>query len=351
MEGWPSKEQGWPGLVESTKRINIISNACVTGMSDLVLIQPEGQDWWRGGEVPFRIVELNGKREVMVNVTAMLAGVGKRWPNYKRLVGTEELISHAESAVQICRAELIQTIEGGDPQLQGTWAIKTIALDAAAWASTPLRWWMLETALAKLEGRDNIQAPGSPWSLQTVADFGRSMILLAEGQQAQQLQLDTLTTDVADIKQEIRKSELTRACERMSLTYGVHIPHPCTWEKPNYLGSGIYGPGLYWIGDPEGDPEKPHYIGETGIYEDRLYRKRNVHPALRFLGATGRCYETRILRGFENIQQRKNVEDALTAAAQPHWKFNSVYKAASKDLEQFKTKAYPLHNYQMRMIA
>jgi hypothetical protein len=326
-------------------------------MSDLVLIQPENQPWWSGGEVPFRVVELNGKREVMVNVTAMLAGVGKSWSNYKKLIGTEELISHAESVLLIGRTELIQTIQGGDPQLQGTWAIKTIALDAAAWASTPLRWWMLETALAKLESRDIAPTPGSPWSLQTVVDFGRSMILLAEGQQAQQLQLDTLTTDVdilttdvADIKEEIRKSDLMRACERVSHTYGVDMPHPSTWETPNRYGSNLLGPGLYWIGDPEGDPEKPHYIGETSGFELRLYRKRNTHPGLRFLGATGRCYETRIFHGFANTQERKNVEEMLTGAAQPHWKYNPVYKAASKDLQQFRSKAYPLHNYQMRMI-
>jgi hypothetical protein len=142
-------------------------------MSDLVLIQPEGQAWWSGGEVPFRVVELNGKREVMVNVTAMLAGVGKVWSHYKALKGTEELIFHAESVLGIPRTELIQTIQGGDPQFQGTWAIKTIALAAAAWASTPLHWWVLETALAKLEGRDNAPTPGSPSAvviLRTMAD-------------------------------------------------------------------------------------------------------------------------------------------------------------------------------------
>lgn len=141
-------------------------------MSDLVLIQPEGQTWWSGGEVPFRVVDLNGKREVMVNVTAMLGGVGKYWSHYKVLKGTEELVSHAELALGIPRAELIQTETAPGPS-QGTWAIKTIALDAAAWASTPLRWWMLETALAKLEGRDNAPTPGSPSAgmiLRTMAD-------------------------------------------------------------------------------------------------------------------------------------------------------------------------------------
>jgi len=316
-------------------------------MSDLVLIQPEGQDWWRGGEVPFRIVELNGKREVMVNVSAMLAGVGKYWSHYKVLKGTEELV-HAESALQICRAELIQTIEGGDPQLQGTWAIKTIALDAAAWASTPLRWWMLETALAKLEGRDNVPVPGSPWSLQTVADFGPSMILLAEGQQDTRREVAEIKQEFADLRAEVMKTELERACLRHN------IPHPREWVKTSLRGGDLSGPGLYWIGDPLGDIEKPHYIGESENLLHRLYKKRDQHAALRFLGATGRCYETRVFQkegiGLETKQVRTNFERALTAASQPHWLFDPVYKKASKDREQFKTKAYPLHNLQTSMV-
>ena len=317
-------------------------------MPDLVLIQPEGQNWWRGGEVPFRIVELNGKREVMVNVTAMLAGVGKRWPNYRQLKATEELIAHAESVVGIPATELIQTIQGGDPQLQGTWAIKTIALDAAAWASTPLRWWMLETALAKLEGRDNIQAPGSPWSLQTVADFGRSIVLLADGQQDMKREVAEVKQEFADLRAEVMKTELERACLRHNL------PHPREWVKTSLRGGDLSGPGLYWIGDPLGDIEKPHYIGQSENLLHRLYKKRDQHAALRFLGATGRCYETRVFQkegiGLETKQVRTNFERALTAASQPHWLFDPVYKKASKDLEQFKTKAYPLHNLQTSMV-
>ena len=43
--------------------------------------------------------------------------------------------------MQDSTAEVIQTIEGGVPQLQGTWEIKEIALDAAyrvTWLTTPL---------------------------------------------------------------------------------------------------------------------------------------------------------------------------------------------------------------------
>lgn len=319
----------------------------VSLVNDLVLLQPEGQAWWSGGEVPFRVVELNDKREVMVNVTAMLAGVGKTWSRYQRLEGSQELIAHAESALQICRADLIQTETAPGPS-QGTWAIKTIALDAAAWASTPLRWWMLETALTKLEGRDIAPTPGSPWSLQTVADFGRSMILLAEGQQDTKREVAEVKQEVADLRAEVMKTELERACLRHN------IPHPREWTVTSLKGRELSGPGLYWIGDPLGDIEKPHYIGESENLLHRLYKKRDQHAALRFLGATGRCYETRVFQkegiGLETKQVRTNFEEALTSASQPHWKFDPVYKKASKDLEQFKTKAYPLHNYQSTLV-
>lgn len=313
-------------------------------MSDLVLIQPEGQTWWSGGEVPFRVIELNGKREVMVNVTVMLAGVGKSWSDYQRLKGSQELITHAESVLQICRTELVQTIQGGDPQFQGTWAIKTIALAAAAWASTPLHWWVLETALAKLEGRDNVPTPGSPNAVMILRTMADAIEQQDQKLEAQGQQLNFLSADLQEVKEEIRKSDTQRACEKWG------VPHPSEWEKTSLLGAELEGSGLYWIGDPLGDPEKPHYIGESENLFGRLYRKRNQHDGLRFLGATGRCYETRVLRGFPDKQVRTNLEDALTAASQPHWKFNPVYKKASADLSQFKTKAYPLHNYQSALI-
>ena len=313
-------------------------------MSDLVLIQPEAQPWWSGGQVPFRVIELNGKREVMVNVTAMLAGVGKNWSNYKKLIGTEELISHAENVLLIGRTEMIQTIQGGDPQLQGTWAIKTIALDAAAWASTPLRWWMLETALAKIEGRENVPTPGSPNAVMILRTMADAMEAQDKKLDAQGEQLNFLAADLQEVKEEIRKSDLERACEKWG------VPHPSQWEYTSNLGSELEGPGLYWIGDPLGDSEKPHYIGESENLLGRLYKKRDQHAALRFLGATGRCYETRVLKGFADKQVRTNLEEALTAASQPHWKFNPVYKKASKDLSQFKTKAYPLHNHQSALL-
>jgi hypothetical protein len=350
MEGWQSKEQGWPGLVESTKRFNIVNDACVIGMSDLVLIQPEGQDWWSGGQVPTRTVEYNGHQFQQIHISRLLQGVGKKYSHYKDQKRADAFLVEFSRSAGIPAHVLIQEITDGPNELRGTWVHERIALHAAAWALVALEVWLYGKLVAIFKGHEMVEAPSQPSAVVMLRVMADALEAQDKKIDAHSAEIEFLTSDVQDIKEEIRKSELTRACERMSLTYGVHIPHPCTWEKPNYLGSGIYGPGLYWIGDPEGDPEKPHYIGETGIYEDRLYRKRNVHPALRFLGATGRRYETRILRGFENTQQRRNVEEALTAAAQPHWKFNSVYKAASKDLEQFKTKAYPLHNYQASIV-
>lgn len=306
--------------------------------SDLVLLQPEGQAWWKGGHVPFRTVELSGRREVMVNVTQMLGGVGKVWSNYKQLKGTEELVAHAESVLGIPRTELVQTIQGGDPRLQGTWAIKMIALDAAAWASTPLRWWMLETALAKLEGRSDVTAPGSAWSLQTVADFGRSVVLLAEGQQAQQVQLDMLTQDMKEVKAEVKKTDLDRVCERRG------IPHPSDWCLAT---EAIKGAVIYLIRDPH--DHTVFYVGESGVADSRLVRDRGKHEAYRYFGMKGMRYETVSISAPSDQQDRINMESELTAAAKPAWQYH-VQQEEKHWSRQFKTHKHPLHNYTASLL-
>jgi hypothetical protein len=268
----------------------------------------------------------------------MLAGVGKNWSHYKALKGTEELISHAELALGIPRAELVRTETAPGPS-QGTWTIKTIALDAAAWASTPLRWWMLETALAKLEGRSEVTAPGSAWSLQTVADFGRSVVLLAEGQQAQQVQLDMLTEDMKEVKREVKKTDLDRVCERRG------IPHPSDWL---FVPETISGPVIYLIRDPR--DHTVFYVGESGVAESRLIKNRDRHDAFRYLGMKGLRYETVYIPAPSDTQDRTNLERELTAAAKPAWQYQ-IQQEEKHWSRQFKTHKHPLHNYTASLLA
>lgn len=79
-----------------------------------------------------------------VNATAMCKANGKRWENYHRCQRTQEYIA-ALAAVARNRAtgsELIHTIQGGTPALQGTWIHPRLAIDLARWISPAFAVWM-----------------------------------------------------------------------------------------------------------------------------------------------------------------------------------------------------------------
>lgn len=349
MEGWQSQEQGWPGLVESTKkRFNIVNNACVTGMPDLVLIQPEGQDWWSGGQVPTRTVEYNGHQFQQIHISRLLQGVGKKYSHYKDQKRADAFLVEFSRSAGIPAHVLIQEITDGPNELRGTWVHERIALHAAAWALVALEVWLYGKLVAIFKGHEMVEAPSHPSAVVMLRGMADALEAQDKKIDAHSAKIEFLTSDMQDLKAEVMKTELERACLRHN------IPHPREWVKTSLKGGDLSGPGLYWIGDPLGDIEKPHYIGQSENLLHRLYKKRDQHAALRFLGATGRCYETRVFQkegiGLETKQVRTNFEDALTAASQPHWLFDPVYKKASKDLDQFKTKAYPLHNYQATMV-
>lgn len=69
------------------------------------------------------------------NATAMCRAAGKRINNYTRLPTTSDFINELSSVTRICATELIQTIQGGPPQLQGTWVHPQVAINLAQWLS------------------------------------------------------------------------------------------------------------------------------------------------------------------------------------------------------------------------
>lgn len=317
-------------------------------MSDLVLIQPEGQDWWFGGQVPTRTVEYNGHQFQQIHISRLLQGVGKQYKNYKQLERSKKFLDEFSGSVGIPANVLMQEITDGPNELRGTWVHERIALHAAAWALVALEVWLYGKLVAIFKGQEMVEAPSQPSAVVMLRGMADALEAQDKKIDAHSAKIEFLTSDVQDLKAQVMKTDVERACLRHN------IPHPREWVKTSLRGGDLSGPGLYWIGDPLGDIEKPHYIGESENLLHRLYKKRDQHAALRFLGATGRCYETRVFQkegiGLETKQVRTNLEDALTSASQPHWKFDPVYKKASKDLEQFKTKAYPLHNLQTSMV-
>lgn len=90
-----------------------------------------------------------------VNATAMCKAYGKRWENYHRNERTQQYIAALSASVDEngCTAavarnrvtgkpELIQTIQGGLPHLQGTWVHPRIAVDLARWLHPEFAVWM-----------------------------------------------------------------------------------------------------------------------------------------------------------------------------------------------------------------
>lgn len=70
-----------------------------------------------------------------INATAMCQAAGKEWSGYRRLSTTEAFLVELESVLQISRTELVQSAQGGDPRLQGTWVHPQLAIHLAQWCS------------------------------------------------------------------------------------------------------------------------------------------------------------------------------------------------------------------------
>lgn len=70
-----------------------------------------------------------------INATAMCQAAGKEWSAYRRLTTTAEFLEELGSVLKISRTELVHSISGGDPRLQGTWVHPQIAIHLAQWCS------------------------------------------------------------------------------------------------------------------------------------------------------------------------------------------------------------------------
>lgn len=99
-----------------------------------------------------------------VNATAMCKANGREWFTYARSARTQEYIAALKAAPQICGAEVVQSISGGTPSLQGTWIHPRLAIDLARWISPAFAVWMdgwfLESLQPALQPANQPLEPG-----------------------------------------------------------------------------------------------------------------------------------------------------------------------------------------------
>lgn len=103
---------------------------------------------WNGVEISRRV------SDGYVNATAMCKAGRKRWPDYVRLDRTQDYLFALATVVQIPttgRNGLIQTIQGGRPELQGTWVHPRLAVDLARWIAPAFAVWMDGWFLEEIE--------------------------------------------------------------------------------------------------------------------------------------------------------------------------------------------------------
>lgn len=70
-----------------------------------------------------------------INATALCKAAGKLWENYAENRQTKDFLNELEADTGIPISELIQSVEGGDPTLQGTWVHPRVAIHLGQWAS------------------------------------------------------------------------------------------------------------------------------------------------------------------------------------------------------------------------
>lgn len=70
-----------------------------------------------------------------VNATAICRLAGKQFADYHRLKTTKEFMDELSSDMGIPIPELIQTLSGGVPEIQGTWVHPQVAINLGQWAS------------------------------------------------------------------------------------------------------------------------------------------------------------------------------------------------------------------------
>lgn len=104
-------------------------------MSDIINFTYDGQ------AISFEFSDGNK----MIHANQMAKPFGKRVDNFLRLQGTKEFILLLEARYSDVRErEILRVMQGGTPELQGTWMDEKLALKFAAWLSPEFELWVYD---------------------------------------------------------------------------------------------------------------------------------------------------------------------------------------------------------------
>lgn len=103
-----------------------------------------------------------------VNATAMCKAAGKKFNDYARLKTSQEFINELSSVTGIpatgtADKVLIEVMQGGDPQLQGTWVHPDVAIHLAQWCSPKFAVQVNKFIREWMQGENPLQKALNQW--------------------------------------------------------------------------------------------------------------------------------------------------------------------------------------------
>jgi len=134
----------------------------------------------------------------MINATEMAKPFKKRVNDFLRLQGTKDYIILLESRYGDSRngvnKQVLRIIQGGSPELQGTWMDEKLALKFASWLAPEFELWvydrieeLLKTGKTELDTRPSL-------------NIIKSIRLIADQLEAHEKDIQVIKTEVKEIK-------------------------------------------------------------------------------------------------------------------------------------------------------
>jgi hypothetical protein len=101
-----------------------------------------------------------------INATAMCKAAGRPWSRYWEARPSKDFVSALAADLGISITELIQSVTGGNPQLQGTWVHPQVAIHLAQWLSPEFAVQVSKWVFDWMSGRTRPGPANLPYHLQ-----------------------------------------------------------------------------------------------------------------------------------------------------------------------------------------
>lgn len=174
---------------------------------------------------------------LFVNATEMAKGFGKTTKDWLRTKQSEEFISSLSTVRQISPTGLVQIIQGGNPELQGTWMHEDVALEFARWLSPAFAIWCNDRIKELLQIGFTATQPTIEQLVENpdlIIEVASKLKMLRQQNAEQQKQiaiqnrqLDSLTTEVVELQKKtdyievILSSKKTVTITQIAQDYGM----------------------------------------------------------------------------------------------------------------------------------